>query len=530
MDPLARLGSMRFTSDGFRSHTLGFMILGALAIAVPASAQWTQVADVPTTRVFSVSANGDTIAAGADTAVYVSTDAGVTWLRSTKPVSGVTAIQAVLIRDGRLYAGTFRQGVHVSDNLGTTWSPFNDGLVGGILNSQLDVTDLQARGESLYAATAGAGVYVRSFAGTAWQPFGSELEANQASNVNSLALGGSRLLASGGSNGQVFFSDPGDLDWTVSNLDNVGIHAGVQAKSAVWTGTGWVVGAELGVFLSVAGQEPWTPVGLGLGVLSWDAFATQGGRLFAAFDIPAPPAAVIEESDDDGATWQNAENQPGVFVQKLAISGDSLYAARADGLWRRPIGGTTAIAIALEEAKADAGVVRLRWVVPDTRGAACTVLRRTAESDWVELGPGSVESGTRVVYEDRTATPGERYAYKLLVQTAGDEGYSSEVWVSVPTEANAPLALKLDPVYPNPFGARANLSFAVPSANQVKLTIYTVAGRKVATVIDQTLPPGRRSVAWDGRDGSGQPVASGAYFAKLESGGHVQMRKVIVAR
>ncbi len=142
----------------------------------------------------------------------------------------------------------------------------------------------------------------------------------------------------------------------------------------------------------------------------------------------------------------------------------------------------------------------------------------------------SVESGTRIAYEDRTAVPGERYAYRLLVQTVGDQGYSGEVWVNVPTEAGAPLALRLDPVYPNPFGARTNLNFAVPKGGPAKLAIYTVAGRKVVILFDQTMPSGWRMAGWDGRDALGRPVASGTYFAKLESAGQVQVRKVIVAR
>src|SRR4029077_12970676 len=100
-------------------------MLGALAgimLLVPAaSAQWTRVTDVPVTRLFTVFANGDTIAAGADTAAYVSTDAGATWKGSAKPVAGVAAIDAVRIRNGRLYVGTAKQGVFVSDNLGTSW-------------------------------------------------------------------------------------------------------------------------------------------------------------------------------------------------------------------------------------------------------------------------------------------------------------------------------------------------------------------------------------------------------------------------
>lgn len=311
------------------------MAFSALVLAAPASAQWSPVTGIPATGVFSVWANGDTIAAGADTTVYVSTTGGATWHRSAKPVAGVTSIQALWIRNGRLYAGTFGQGVHVSDDLGATWVPFNEGLVGGFLDSQLDLSDLQVRGDTLYAATEGAGVYVRNLAGAgAWQPSGVDVfEPNQAANVDGLALGGTRLLALAGSNGMVFLNDPGAVDWTTSNLDNVGIHAGLHAQAAAWTGTGWVVGCNFGIFHSVAGQEPWTRVDPGVGSLNWTAFATQGGRLFAAFDTPL--AAVMEESDDDGATWQNVETQPGVFVQKLAISGNALYAARGDGLWRR---------------------------------------------------------------------------------------------------------------------------------------------------------------------------------------------------
>jgi hypothetical protein len=503
-------------------------ILAALVAHAPALADWSQVAEIPTVKVVSVFANGDTIVAGADTTVYVSTNSGVSWAPSAKPVAGVGSIQAVLVRDGRLYAGTFGQGVHVSDNLGATWVPFNEGLVGGILNSQLFIVGFAVRGDSLYAGTAGAGVYVRSLVGAStWNPFGTELEPNQASNVNSLALGGGRLLVMAGANGMVFRNDPGETDWTVSFLDNLGLHPSLTPMTAIWTGTGWVVGGNLGIFTSVAGQEPWTRFDPGIGVLDWTAFASHAGHLFGAFSVPL--GAIVAESDDDGATWPTVEGQPGVFVKELAISGNNLYAARNDGLWRRPF-GTTAIAIALDVAQTEPGVVRLRWVVPDTRGAAISVLRRTATIDWVELGPGSVESGSRVTYEDRTVVPGERYAYKLLVRTAGDEGYSSEVWVTVPAGAGAPQALRLDPVYPNPFGARAYLNFALPGGGPAKLTIFTVSGRKVATIVDQTLPSGWRSVAWDGTDASGRPVASGTYFAKLESAGQVQIRKVVVAR
>lgn len=416
---------------GSRLAWFVLMTLGIAALAAPAAAQWSRVDALPGNELFSIWANGDTIAVGADTAVFVSTNGGANWSRSARPVAGVTSIQAVRIRNGRLYAGTFGQGAFVSDDLGATWSAFNDGLVGGILDTQLDLVDFAILGGTLIAGTAGAGVYARDLDGPgSWHTFGDVFEPNQASNVNSLALGGTRLIASAGANGMVFRRDPGDADWTISNLDNVGIHAGLSAMTAVWTGTGWVVGTNLGVFRSVAGQEPWTRTDPGLGSLDWVTFATQGHHLFAAFNVPL--AAVMEESDDDGATWQDEEVLANVFVKQLAVSGNDLYAARGDGLWRRPA-GTTSVAVgttshlrfALAGPQPCRDVARLRFDLPAAGAVSIEVLdvlgRAVGDrlTGWWPSGPHEVSLDARRlspgVYAALLSAAGQREVVRLVL-------------------------------------------------------------------------------------------------------------------
>lgn len=189
----------------------------------------------------------------------------------------------------------------------------------------------------------------------------------------------------------------------------------------------------------------------------------------------------------------------------------------------------SAIAVALDQARVEAGVVHLRWVVPQTSGSVFFVYRRVPEGEWQVIGTAEPEGLGAVTYQDASVVPGGRYAYKLLAQSIGDQGFSAEVWVTVPS-ANTPAALRLDPLYPNPFQTQTALNFGLPGAAPVTLAIYSVTGRRVATILDGQLPAGWRSAAWDGRDSNGRLVASGTYFAKLESTGKVEIRKVVVAR
>jgi hypothetical protein len=406
------------------------VLLGLTALATPAHAQWSRVTALPARDIFTVFANDDTIVAAADTLAFVSTDAGVTFHPTTKPAVGVRIIQAVRLRNGRLFVGTGGQGVFVSDNLGVTWQAFNQGLVGGLFNSQLDVSNLEVRGDSLFAGTFGAGVYVRGFSANAWQHFGEVFEENQASNIDALVVGGTRLLAAGGANGQVFFRDPGAPEWTLSSLDNVGLHPGMQARQAVWNGHGFVVGTNLGAFRSATGQEPWARFDPQLGAVNNSSFAARSRELFAAFDIVN--AAVIEQSSDDGASWHVLESLPNVFVYRLAMSHNDLYAGRADGLWRRPTG---AVSVPIIATRVDMGFgilgrqpvgnnVRLRFDLPQSGNASIEffdVMGRRAsaplEQSWsagphvVSFDASQLSAG---VYQARLTSSGRSEVVRLV--------------------------------------------------------------------------------------------------------------------
>jgi hypothetical protein len=77
---------------------------------------------------------------------------------------------------------------------------------------------------------------------------------------------------------------------------------------------------------------------------------------------------------------------------------------------------------------------------------------------------------------------------------------------------------------PNPFRGRSVIRFDLPIESEASIEIYTVAGRRVATLLDRKrFPAGRYQAVVDGRD-----MTAGVYFYQLRAGGHVSSRKLIL--
>jgi hypothetical protein len=75
----------------------------------------------------------------------------------------------------------------------------------------------------------------------------------------------------------------------------------------------------------------------------------------------------------------------------------------------------------------------------------------------------------------------------------------------------------LYPNYPNPFNHSTEISFSIASPQQVRMDIYDLHGKKIFTIINNHLSSGTYRLSWDGRNGNGVPVASGAYILVLQS-------------
>jgi len=88
---------------------------------------------------------------------------------------------------------------------------------------------------------------------------------------------------------------------------------------------------------------------------------------------------------------------------------------------------------------------------------------------------------------------------------------------SATTVEITPSAFALLPNYPNPFNPETKISYQLPEACQVTLTIYKLVGQEIGTLVAKRQPAGVHTARWDGKDAQGKELASGIYVYRLEA-------------
>ncbi len=84
--------------------------------------------------------------------------------------------------------------------------------------------------------------------------------------------------------------------------------------------------------------------------------------------------------------------------------------------------------------------------------------------------------------------------------------------------------------YPNPFSHQTTIRFSTTGKSHVRMEIYNIKGQLVRRLLDEMKDISTAQVSWDGKDSSGNPVASGIYFCKISAGAHSSIRKMLLYR
>ncbi|MEE9442111.1 MAG: S8 family serine peptidase [candidate division Zixibacteria bacterium] len=97
-------------------------------------------------------------------------------------------------------------------------------------------------------------------------------------------------------------------------------------------------------------------------------------------------------------------------------------------------------------------------------------------------------------------------------------------------EAKLPTSFALHDCSPNPFNPITIISYDLQVAVNVELVVYNVIGQRIATLVSEYQMAGNYKVDWNGKDESGQTVASGIYLYRLTAGEFVKTKRMMLLK
>jgi hypothetical protein len=164
-------------------------------------------------------------------------------------------------------------------------------------------------------------------------------------------------------------------------------------------------------------------------------------------------------------------------------------------------------------------------------GSAYIFLREGDE--WSETGKilsSDIASGDGFGY---SVSIHDEYAIAGSPGDSDDGGYSGSAYIysgldSLAVDSNDksfPLSYFLSPAYPNPFNSTTRISFDLPINSNVLITLVDLNGRQVCTLADVHLTAGSHSLTWNAKD-----YPTGVYLCRMEAGGFVDTRKLMLVR
>ena len=147
------------------------------------------------------------------------------------------------------------------------------------------------------------------------------------------------------------------------------------------------------------------------------------------------------------------------------------------------------------------------------RGRQSDVVTEKVNAQLIPMGAGG-----RFSYHDSPGLSGSVYYRLAAVLPDGSE--SDQGWASLSVNGVVPGTFAFSLAGANPFRSQTALSYSLPKAGPVRITVYNVAGQRVTTLVNRQSTPGTFTVPL-------QLSRAGVYLVSLKAGEFSKNLRVI---
>jgi len=147
--------------------------------------------------------------------------------------------------------------------------------------------------------------------------------------------------------------------------------------------------------------------------------------------------------------------------------------------------------------------------------------------NWVNIFPGS----KNIKVTANNVTPG---VYTLNVKGLGLNGTPVHLRTMTIIAASTvtgvsgnetPGMFKLEQNYPNPFNPATKIGYSIAKTSNVKITVFNILGKEVASFLNQNQAPGNHFVIFNANS-----LTTGVYYYKIEAGDFTDVKKMTLIK
>ena len=153
------------------------------------------------------------------------------------------------------------------------------------------------------------------------------------------------------------------------------------------------------------------------------------------------------------------------------------------------------------------------------------LLATASTLDSISIEAATGDTLTLAFTADSTSTAGEDCFFKVLVPGAA-AGSRAHGQPRMPGGPDLPTEFALHSAHPNPFSRATSMRFDLPRASEVRIEIFDVQGRHIATLTSGRIEAGRHAAEWNGSTESGGHAAAGIYLCRMKAGAFTAQKRI----
>jgi hypothetical protein len=216
----------------------------------------------------------------------------------------------------------------------------------------------------------------------------------------------------------------------------------------------------------------------------------------------------------------------GVISLFQSTNGGSAWTAIAGNLEQNPDGSGNGPAVkwvSILPAKAGNPV---KYFVGTSTGLYATSTVNGAATVWIKEGSTTIGNMPVDMVVSRSTD-------NLVVAGTHGNGVYSHVYnepLAVVAQAGRPTSFALIQNFPNPVRTSTTITYQLAQAGQVRLQVFDLSGREVASLVDARQAAGTHKVLWQGQSNSGRRLANGLYLYQLQVANQRAAKQMLLLR